>query len=87
MIKQQGAHPELTLADYLAARDVIRNGYKIQEDARNLIFVKFENDLVVVVKSTLTGKGVFITSLRKISELDAKRDREFIRLIEKIRYE
>lgn len=85
-LKQLREHPELTWQDYaLVQRTVSRATHKVVE-GRSLIFVREEDDLlghVLVVKATKTGKGLFVTSYRRLSREAAKRDREIQRLLRK----
>lgn len=81
MRKQQNHHPELTPEDYAKAQEAVENGEKIQDGSLNLIFVIDEpGGVVVIVKATKTGKGLFVTSLRKMSHDDLKREQEAERL-------
>jgi hypothetical protein len=85
-LKQLREHPELTWQDYaLVQRTVSRATHKIV-DGRSLIFVREEDEPlghVLVVKATKTGKGLFVTSYRRLSREAAKRDREIQRLLKK----
>jgi SPP1 gp7 family putative phage head morphogenesis protein len=78
--KQAAAHPEITAADYQWAQLAIDAGERIQDGARSVVYVLERNGFVLVVKSTLSGEAVFLTSLRRISMNEARRDAELRRL-------
>lgn len=80
MGKQLRTHPELNAADY-GIQDVLENGETITESPHEIIFLRDEpGGIVAVVKATRTGRAVFLTSLRRLSSEDAKRDKEVQRL-------
>lgn len=87
--KQKREHPELTPEEYLEAQTVIDEAsLKIEEGERNLIYILERADrqrggYVLVVKATRTGKGLFVTSYRRLRRDQALRDREIARLIKK----
>lgn len=89
-LKQVIEHPELTPADYaLAQRAVTRATRRIQDGPRSLVFVLEEPDearggIVTVIKTTTTGLGLFVTSLRRLSRDDAERDRLIRRLMRRV---
>lgn len=83
--KQMLQHPELTAADYsLAQQTVAQATHRIKDGPRSLIFVRdVPGDVghVLVVKSTRTGQGFFVTSFRRISRDQATRDRTLRQLL------
>jgi len=87
--KQLRTHPELAPREYVAAQDVIDHATgKAQDGARAMIYVRELSDAatgghVLVVKATLTGEELFITSFRRLSRDQATRDREVRRLLGK----
>lgn len=87
--KQTLEHPELTVNDYAEAQYVVDNAtIKVQEGASNLIYILQQDAIdaggfVLVVKATKTGEGLFVTSYRRLSRDDAKRDGEIMRLLAK----
>lgn len=89
MAKQVREHPELTAADYAQAQGVIAHyTNKVQDSPRTMVYVREVLDAgqdtagwVLVVKTTQTGEGVFVTSLRRLSRDAAERDREVRRLL------
>ncbi|MDZ7655568.1 MAG: phage minor head protein [Sulfurimicrobium sp.] len=83
MIKQIRQHPELSAMEYAIVQEVIEKGVTIQDGSLTLIYLLKEEGYVTVVKATDTGKAVFMTSFRRISSDQAKRDREIRRLLEK----
>jgi hypothetical protein len=79
--KQQRTHPELAASDYARVQDALDSGEAIQESEREIIFLVDEpSGIVAVVKATRTGRAVFVTSVRRLSGDDAKRDKEILRL-------
>nr|WP_064494318.1 phage minor head protein [Pseudomonas chengduensis] len=86
LAKQLREHPEITLEEYVIVQAAIDQGEQIQ-DARDgsLIFILESQGYVTVIKATKSGKGVFMTSLRRLSARQAQRDRELQRLRRKTR--
>ncbi|WP_323780128.1 phage minor head protein [Thalassovita sp.] len=82
--KQLREHPELSVFDYAHAQQVVAQATEIIRDGeKNLIFVKEPPDAsghVLVVKATVTGEGLFVTSFRRLSADPAVRDRVLRRL-------
>lgn len=78
--KQHKAHPELAAAEYEYVQVALQEGWVVQDGERALVFVLEQAGYVTVVKSTQTGKGVFISSFRRLSVQQAKRDAEIRRL-------
>lgn len=83
MFKQQRAHPELTASEYSFVQDTVDRGQAIQEDGGSIVFLLEEHGYVSVVKATASGKALFLTSFRRLSSDDAKRQREILRLLRK----
>ncbi len=85
--KQLAAHPELTAADYLLAQTTVSQATNaIQDGTNSFIYVREILDgggHVLVVKATKTGKGLFVTSFRRLSRDQARRDRTIRRLLRK----
>lgn len=86
MVKQN--KHKLTNEDYAKAQTVIDVGSRYQDTPNSLIFIQeIKGDVVggyvLVVKSTQTGKGLFITSYRKLSRDEAIKDAEINRLLKK----
>lgn len=84
--KQKREHPELSIAEYLDAQNVV-DGYDYKvKDKLSLIYIQEkmeDNGYTLVVKATQTGKWLFLSSLRRLSKDDIKRDREIQRLLKK----
>lgn len=79
--KQDEHHPELTQEDYEKAQEAIVNGERIRQDSRNIAFVMdIPGGLTVIVKATLFGDELYMTSLRRLSRKDRKRRIEINRL-------
>lgn len=82
--KQCRHHPELTQADYARAQDVVEQGEVVQDGAKNLLFLLDEpGGHVVVVKATQEGDELFVTSMRRLSQGEARRNSEVRRLRKK----
>lgn len=87
--KQLDAHPELTASEYTQAQRVVDNATdKVQDTATSLIYVLDEatadaGGYVLVVKATRSGRGLFVSSYRRLSREEALRDDEIARLLAK----
>jgi len=82
--KQLDHHPELEAAEYINVQNTIDNGVEIQDSASSLIYLLTDaNGYVSVVKSTKTGQALFLSSFRRLSKAEAKRDQEIQRLLKK----
>ncbi len=92
--KQKKAHGELGIEDYLRAQDVIDDADikdlqdNIDRDrkktgTKSLVYVRLDErgGHVLVVKATLSGKGLWVTSYRKLPRAEAERDSEVARLL------
>ncbi|MGB1271499.1 MAG: phage minor head protein [Endozoicomonas sp.] len=80
--KQRREHPERSASEYRTVQQALDRGRVVQE-GKSLIYVLESEGYVAVVKATRTGKGLFITSLRRFSGDEIKRDRELKRLMQK----
>ena len=87
LAKQLVRHPELTTADYRMIQRVMDKPTQvISEGPRNMIFIQNDPEgtgYVIVVKAVVTKDEVFMTSFRRLSTDQAKRDREVARLLKK----
>jgi hypothetical protein len=86
MAKQVKEHPELTGLDYLMVQRTIDAATIIVQDTpQSLIFVLEDKaaGYVLVVKATQSGKGLFVTSFRRLSADQVKRDEAIRRLLRK----
>ena len=87
MAKQQREHPELTTLDYLMIqRTVDAATIKVQDTPQSMIFILEDPDAagyVLVVKATISGEGLFVTSFRRLSSREVDRDRAIKNLIAK----
>lgn len=86
VLKQIREHPELTWKDYSLVQRTVSHASHTVVDGRSLIYIREEEvplGHVLVVKATKTGKGLFVTSYRRLSRETAKRDREIQRLLRK----
>lgn len=81
--KQRLAHPELGPEEYRYVQESFERGREIQDGKRSLVYLLEAESIVSVVKATRTGKALYLTSLRKLSSDQAKRDREVRRLLQK----
>lgn len=82
MIKQDNHHPELTFGDYLKIQEAINSNNYFLQDENNAVFVWEDNSngIVCIIKTTKSKKAVFLTSMRRLSSVEAKRDEELKRL-------
>lgn len=80
MAKQLANHPELAYEEYIWVQDALDRGEAIQDGVRSLVYLLEEDGYVAVVKATRTGKTNFLTSFRRLSSEQGKRDREIMRL-------
>lgn len=90
MEKQTRNHPELDWTDYSQAQRVVSEPtVQVQDTPSTMIYVKVEEGEaptgghVLVVRTTLSGEGLFVTSFRRLSRDAAMRDRELRRLLAK----
>ncbi len=82
--KQKREHPELSVLEYGTAQRVIDGATEIIQDGpTSMVFILAEpgdSGRVLVVKATRTGRGLFVTSFRRLSSREVDRDRELKRL-------
>lgn len=84
--KQLKRHPELGAAEYLKVQNTIKKGKVVQDGKKSLIYILDDvQGYVTVVKATKTGKAIFLTSFRRLSKNEAKKDKEIARLLKKER--
>jgi hypothetical protein len=87
LAKQLREHPELLLLDYAQAQRVISEArHVVQDSPMSLLYileVPGSNGYVLVVKATKTGRGLFVTSFRRLSGDDGERGRIVRRLLGK----
>lgn len=85
LAKQLREHPEITLDEYAVVQAAIDRGIEVPGNQANAsVYVLDEADgYVTVVKVTRDGSQVFMTSLRRLSRDQAKRDEEVKRLLRK----
>lgn len=81
--KQAVKHVDIEPSDYAYVQSVVETGRRVQQDEMNLIYILESVGFVAFVKATRTGKALFLTSYRKLSSSDAKRDVEIRRLLNK----
>ncbi|TNJ40486.1 phage minor head protein [Phaeobacter sp. B1627] len=84
---QRRRHPGLTLEDYAQAQATVNLAtQKVQDGDSSMIFVRAdpgEPGLVLVVKATRTGQGLFVTGVRRLSQDAWTRDQDLIRLMKR----
>lgn len=85
LTKQRARHPELTIGEYALVQEVIDHGEAIQDVSDgSLIYVLTKPaGYVAVVKATRSGKAVFLSSFRKLSQEQAAREKLIQRLLRK----
>lgn len=87
--KQLRAHPDLTEIEYANAQRVVDFATAKALDSPSSMIYALEDmsevsgGYVLVVKATQTGEGLFVTSFRRLSRDEAKRDTEVARLLGK----
>ncbi|MGL4708410.1 MAG: phage minor head protein [Aeromonas veronii] len=84
LAKQQRHHKELTPDEYRWVQVAIDEGRMI-EDAKDgsAIYILEDAGYVTVIRATRTGKALFMTSFRRLSSNEVKRDVEIQRLLDK----
>lgn len=78
--KQSRKHPELGHDEYALVQAAMDRGEAIQDGPRSIVYVLEEDGYVTAVKATKTGKAIFMTSFRRLSSNEVKRDMEIMRL-------
>jgi SPP1 gp7 family putative phage head morphogenesis protein len=74
--KQLKHHPELTVRDYLTAQDAVERGRKIRQGKKKIAYaLEQPGGVVVVVKATLEGNELYVTTLWRLSREEARRER------------
>lgn len=83
--KQLREHPELLPAEYAAAQGVVDAATNKALDGNSMIYVREmpEGGYALVVKVTQSGRGLWVTSLRRLSRDEAAKDSEVRRLLRK----
>jgi hypothetical protein len=78
-------HPEITVHDYLNLQTIIENAQVIVQDGENtLVFIETGDRIYhAAIKATETGKGVFMTSLRKTNRKAIKEALRMGKIIKK----
>lgn len=85
--KQRSRYPEIVWQDYRLAQDIVdAPTYRVRDGERSMVFIRVETTgetggHVLVVKTTTTGQGLFVTSMRRLSRNEARRDEEIRRLL------
>lgn len=87
-IKQKAVHSEIMASEYIYAQAAIERGIKVQDSKNSLLYILDEKigdaaGYVTIIKSTQTGQALFLTSFRRLSRVDAFRDKEIARLLKK----
>ncbi len=83
MVKQTREHSELSADEYRFVQTSLDVGEVIEDERGALIFINEADGYVSVVKATRSGNAVFLTSFRRLSSQEAKRDAEIRRLRDK----
>lgn len=87
LAKQLKHHPEIIQDEYALVQKAIDRGIEVPgNQANTTVYVLDETDgYVTVLKVTRDGSAVYLTSLRRLSSYQAKRDEEIQRLLNKRR--
>ena len=90
LAKQLMAHPELGLGEYQLAQMIVEQASRVVQDGDRALLYVFEvaasdsiGGYVLVIKATRSGNRLFVTSLRRLSRVEATRDAEVRRLVRK----
>ncbi|MCY1289977.1 Phage Mu protein F like protein [compost metagenome] len=85
LAKQLREHPEITLEEYPMVQVALDRGIEIPgNQANTTVYVLDEADgYVTVIKVTRDGREIYLTSMRRLSRDQAKRDEEIRRLLKK----
>jgi len=83
MAKQLKVHPELALSEYSLIQDTLDRGRSIPDADQSMVFLLEDSGYVSVVKATASGKALFLTSFRRLSSREVKRNEEIKRLLRK----
>lgn len=83
MQKQIEVHPEITWDEYGGVQEAIDKGELIQDSDNTAIYLWEDGGYVTVVKATKSGKALYMTSFRRLSRDEVKRDEEVKRLLKK----
>lgn len=78
--KQVREHPEVEADEYSVIQQAMDEGEVIQDSPTTLIYILESQGYVSVVKATKTGQAIFLSSFRRLSNDEAKRDKEIQRL-------
>lgn len=78
--KQARNHPDVTPEDYAWAQLAVDAGERIQDGPRAAVYLLEQDGWVAVVKATRTGQGLYLSSFRRISSNEVRRDEEILRL-------
>lgn len=86
-LKQLREHAELSILDYAQAQRVVSEATRVIQDGPHALIFVLEDPAasghVLVVKATQTGRGLFVTSFRRISGDPGARERTLRRLLSK----
>lgn len=83
MDKQRREHPEILAEEYQHVQDALDRGRPIKESDKALLFLLEDEGYVTVVKATQSGRAAFMTSFRRLSSREVKRNEEIRRLLQK----
>lgn len=83
-IRQQRGQPDIAAGDYRHVQETIDRGTAIKDGDRAMSFVLDAGGTVSVVRASRTGKGVVITSFRRLSSEAAQQDAELQRLLREV---
>jgi len=82
--KQNREHPEIMPEEYTAVQEAVERGSAIQDGDKSLIYLLEDaTGYVAVVKATLSGRALYLTSFRRLSRDAVKRDETVRRLMRK----
>lgn len=88
--KQKQRHPDIGPDDYASAQAIIDGATAKAETVnpktgtRSMIYVREDERYVLVVKATLDGQRLYVTTLYRLHADEARRDAEIRRLLRKV---
>lgn len=80
LAKQAAQHADVGAEDYAWVQLAVDAGERIQDGPTAAVYLLARDGWVAVVKATRTGQGLYLTSFRRISSNDVRRDEEIRRL-------
>lgn len=80
LTKQAQRHPDITAADYAWVQQALDDGERVQDTATTAVYFLEQDGWVAVIKATFSGRGLYLTSFRRLSGNQVRLDEEVLRL-------